>query len=116
MQPPLPHHPRPNQLPPRWDGCTIEWEGWQPDYSTLRFHSKQVCAHCGSSARPITNVGRVRVDAPKGVRVLYKVRGYQRGRLYAFRCPDCLHDVVVDLKGDSWDLEESDYEDSGSWA
>lgn len=28
---------RTHQLPPKWDGCTVEWGEWQRDNSSLRF-------------------------------------------------------------------------------
>ena len=36
--------------------------------------------------------------------------------LTAFRCPDCLHDQVQEmLDGTLWDLDDSDYDDAGSF-
>jgi hypothetical protein len=35
--------------------------------------------------------------------------------LTAFRCPDCRHDQIDDRDGHTWDLDESDYSEDGSW-
>ena len=56
----------------------------QPHRANNQGTGTHKAGRAGSSARPITNVGRVRVDAPKGVRVLYKVRGYQTMRTHLF--------------------------------
>ena len=115
-QPTLPLAPRRHDLPPRWDGCTVEWQGWHVDDTTLRFHLRRECCHtCGSLEWPVINVGRVRADG-RGVWILHRSGGYQLGRLYAFRCPDCKHDRVVDLAGVEWDLDDTDYDDEGSWS
>ena len=113
----LPPAPRAHQLPPKWDGCTVEWEGWQRDDTTLRFHMRgDCCPHCGSLTDRVFAAGMVRADGPRGVLALHKARGYQLGRLYAFRCPDCQHDQVTDLAGITWDLDDTDYGDDGSWS
>lgn len=116
-QPTLPAAPRAHDLPPRWDGSTVEWGGWQVEDTTLRYHVKaRCCRFCGSLEWPVANIGMVRTDAPRGVMSIRKRYGYQLGRLYAFRCPDCKRDQVVDLAGVLWDLDDTDYGDEGSWS
>jgi len=116
-QPTLPTAPHAHQLPPRWDGCTVEWGEWQRDDSTLRFHRRpDCCPVCGSLAERVHAAGKVRTDGPQ-VFLLRRLRtGYQPGRLYAWRCPDCQHDQVTDLAGVVWDLDDTDYGDGGSYA
>jgi hypothetical protein len=54
----------------------------------------------------VSNVGRI-FTGPDG-RV-------PAGTLFAFRCPDCRIDLVLDSHGrDGWVLDESDYGDEGS--
>ena len=116
-QPTLPPAARAHQLPPKWDGCTVEWGEWQRDDSTLRFHIRpDCCPICGSLAERVFAVGMVRTDGPCIFLARRSRSGYQPGRLFAWRCPDCKHDQVTDLGGVTWDLDDTDYDDEGSYA
>lgn len=111
----LPAAPRAHRLPPKWDGSTVEWGEWQAVDSTLRFHVRpEPCPYCGSITARVMAVGSVRADGP--TLALRRSHGYRLGRLYALRCPDCWHDQVIDLAGVVWDLDDSDYDDEGSWS
>ena len=115
-EPTLPTAPRAHQLPPKWDGCTVEWGEWQRDDSSLRLHLRpDCCPICGSLTARTMAMGMVRSDGPR-VFFLRSHRGYQLGRLFAWRCPDCKHDQVTDLGGALWDLDDTDYDDDGSYA
>lgn len=110
-------HARLHQLPPRWDGGTVEWSEWQVDHSSLRFHTLfGCCPWCGTLAERVHAVGKVRADAPRTVLVGRSRSGYQLGRLHAYRCTACMHDQVEDLVGVTWDLDDDDYGDEGSWS
>ena len=116
-QSPLPPAPRAHQLPPKWDDCTVEWGGWQRDNSSMRYHTRpDCCPNCGSLAERVLNVGKLRNDGPRVFLARRSRSGYQPGRLFAWRCPDCKHDQVTDLSGVTWDLTDDDYTDEGSHA
>lgn len=115
-QPTLPTAPRAHQLPPKWDGCTVEWGEWSRDNNSLRFHLRDdCCPWCGSITERVYALGLVRADGP-GMAFMRKSRGYQLGRLHVFRCTGCHHDQVTDLAGITWDLDDDDYGDDGSWS
>ena len=110
----LPQAPRANRLPPKWDGATVEWEEWEVDLSSWRFHVKlDPYPYCGSTDERVMAIGRVRNDGP--ARSIQSARGYRLGRMSAYRCTGCWHDQVIDLAGALWDLDDSDYDDDGSW-
>jgi len=128
--PTLPHAPRPHDMPPKWDGHRVLWEGWEvPPASTMRFHAKpECCRFCGSLAEPLFNRGRVWSN-PGEVTPFRRPKSYEEaafnqrarrdgsclGSLFAFRCPDCRHDSVLEgSRGDLFDLDDSDYTDDGS--
>ena len=116
-QPPLPPAPRAHQLPPKWDDCTVEWGEWQRNDSTLRLHVRpECCPNCGSLTERVLNVGKLRNDGPRVFLARRSRSGYQPGRLFAWRCPDCKHDQVTDLSGVTWDITDDDYTDEGSHA
>lgn len=132
LQPTLPTD-RAYDLPPFWDGKPVVWEGWQPlaDAFICPPPRKECCPACGSLERPTLNRGRVgtstevthqdiadtdaaRKRLPDKIRYKIKTKAYYE--LAAFRCPDCRHDQVSQLFGDTtWDLEEHDYTADGSW-
>lgn len=115
MQPTLPVD-RDHDLPPRWDGAEVEWQGWcdQPVLLCWRGPAERdVCPACGSTERRVMNRGLLRVWR----RTSTGLRARRLGSIFAFRCPDCRHDQVLDgLDGEMWDLDESDYHDEGSVA
>ena len=114
-QPTPPTAPRAHQLPPKWDGCTVEWGEFRRDDSTLRLHARpDCCPLCGSLTERVLAVGMVRTDGPQISLARRSRSGYQTGRLLAWRCPDCKHDQVTDLGGATWDLDDTDYDDDGS--
>jgi hypothetical protein len=68
------------------------------------------------------NIGRVWADAdPDPARPSLGTAALQRNTrhlaliLTAFRCPSCSRDSVLDTAGQTWDLDETDYTDRGSW-
>ena len=106
---------RPHDLPPMWDGHTVEWRGWHEMPAVhlcgrgASAMQREVCTACGSVEPTVRNVGT------------YYVRNQSRGttdgrRLTAIRCPDCRHDSVRDYDGVWWDLGPEDYDDEGSRA
>lgn len=125
--------PRVHDLPPRWDGRTVEWGPWQQVRTSLPFHvplDQQACTTCGLIDEPLTAGGKV-LPLPgetfewPDVRTLPSGRTYTRGTkrvpawpvlcLVAFRCPGCGADRVHDERtGETWDLDASDYGDAGS--
>lgn len=130
---------REHDLPPRWDGRAVWWEGWRPEpaqfflcgrgAASLRVH---VCEACGSQASPSMNRGHVaRVPAttverwterceawarlPVGSRHLLPKHPSGVIELHAFRCPDCRTDTVWDQPDDTWwVLDHTDYGPDGS--
>jgi hypothetical protein len=97
-QPPIPGE---HDLPPRWNGRVVEWEGWKMPAPVFVCPPPRAecCPNCGSLTEQPVNCGVV-------VAVI---------ELFAHRCPDCRHDTVMELStGDWWDLDLSDYEDGGS--
>ncbi|WP_051701222.1 hypothetical protein [Mycobacterium sp. TKK-01-0059] len=76
------------------------------------------CAHCGSVASALINIGRIWTDkrsAPTAIgRARLRGGKHLVGLITAFRCPTCEHDHVLDPNGQSWDLD-TDYGEDGSW-
>lgn len=105
---------RKHDLPPKWDGFTIDWNGWHPTLDVRVCHPPKTperCGHCGSTARQICNKGVVSITGlpriGKRTRPNYAV-------LFAIRCPDCLSDRVW-AHPDWFDIDDDDYSDEGSW-
>lgn len=105
-----------HDLPPKWDGWPVEWEGWGWFDGFICFRSKgagpspTVCHKCGHVGDQPMNRGRAREPYPWRGR-------YQGGQmLIAFRCARCRHDTVTtDVHGQQvWDLEPADYLTEGS--
>lgn len=97
---------RVHDLPPKWDGLAVDWEGWQQFPSTLDFHMrpKHLCTACASDRRPALNFGFVHLK-----------NGLRSRHLTAFRCLDCKHDNVYDgMTRTWWDLDDNDYRTAGS--
>lgn len=119
---------REHDLPPRWDGLAVVWDGWQTQIEAFVCPPPKptCCTVCGSLADPVTNRGRVaRVPAVTHERIREhdEKRAHLAGRppalhrLVAFRCPDCRHDQVWDTDADeTWDLDHTDYGPDGSRA
>ena len=123
-------------LPRFWDGLAVVWDGWEPPHTGLMFicpptsAGRSCCPACGSQAQASRNHGRVArvpavtheaiaADDANRERLPLMLRGKRRSkalvRLFAFRCPDCRHDVVHDVDTDQvWDLDLSDYGPEGS--
>jgi hypothetical protein len=101
----LTHH----DLPPRWDGWPVTWQGWEWFVGFVCFQSKgsrprqDVCHRCGHVGEQPMNRGHAEPVPWNGRRVL----------LLAFRCPGCRHDTVW-AASQWWDLEPADYLDAGS--
>lgn len=88
-------------LPPAWDGEPVTWGPWESAWTTRDFHideERRACTECG-------DVDRRTVQASGLTRA---------GRLLAFRCLSCGHDVVVDHDYEVWDLGPEDYGPAGS--
>ena len=133
-QPTLPTD-RAHDLPPRWDGHVVVWDGWEPAADRPMFicpppKEPDSCTACGSLARPMRNKGRVAdsaitahamIDQEDARRALlppelrHKIPRRAFYRLVAHRCPDCRHDRVLEDLTTWWDLDESDYTDDGSF-
>jgi hypothetical protein len=100
---------RANDLPPTWDGVPVTWDGWTDTrWTTWIFHSKpEACEKCGSVAPQQSNMGVVaRGDG---------ARQHQVARFFAYRCPGCQLDTVIDIRTDTaWTLDETDYGQDGS--
>lgn len=132
---------REHDLPPKWDGRAVWWEGWHLplDGSHVFICGRgaqhlrtSVCEACGSQAAPATNRGHVaRVPAttverwherceawarlPLGSRHLLPKHPSGVIELHAFRCPDCRADLVWDQPADEWwALDHTDYGSEGS--
>lgn len=118
-------------LPPFWDGLAVVWDGWHlpPHAFVCPSPQRDCCAGCGSGAQPRHKRGRVAVSAivthqmiadadanrdrlPTSMKHKAKCRASYR--LVALRCPDCGHDAVIDLEGDEWELDPTDYGPEGS--
>lgn len=116
-------HGRKHDLPPFWDGLAVVWEPWEP-MPLLHMCGKgkkmDACKGCDSTDPRRMAAGLLAVS-PDVAHDVIRARP-RLGRkpvafylLAAFRCPECLHDVVHDLRDDQvWDLEPIDYCDSGS--
>lgn len=106
------HH----DLPPKWDGWPVDWEGWGWFVGFICFRSKgagprpQVCSKCGHVGEQPMNRGRAREPFP------WRGRFQGNRLLIAFRCAGCRHDVVMTNIADPewWDLDPADYLDAGS--
>ena len=126
---------RSHDLPRFWDGKAVVWRGWEAplDAWICPPPKPSCCEACGSLARPVTNRGRVArfggithdmiaaADAARDrlpTAHQHRIKGHPRAlyELTAFRCPDCRHDQILDRDGSTWNLDESDYSDEGSWA
>lgn len=123
---------REHDLPPLWDGLVVVWDGWEalPTVIICPPKPKDPCSACGSLTTPVVNRARVarstvitrellaERDAARErlpVTSRGKLKPLALYRLTAFRCPDCRHDLVVDGEtGESWDLDVTDYGDTGS--
>lgn len=95
-----------NDLPPRWDGAPITWDGWtEPGFicPPPKEHER-ACDQCGAIDTKRTNIGRTYAS-----RLVDRI-------LLASRCRHCKHDTVYDMHDDHlWDLDPSDYSDAGSY-
>ena len=115
-----------NDLPPKWDGQPVEWEGWINLETSMAIHSPLddlTCRACGSIGEPSINSGkrlqtfRTWKRTRSGHRYLSNETHQRPIRdLWAFRCRHCGHDQVLDDRTDTiWDLDPSDYSDDGSY-
>ena len=120
-------------LPPKWNDCLVEWEGWKPQpvaHLCPPPRRRDCCSGCGSPELPVVNRGYAATSAlvtPAMLRrnkaardrlgpgSLHHVPSVVLLRLYAYRCQDCRHDVVWDIDTDEWwDLDHTDYGPEGS--
>ena len=129
---------REHDLPPRWDGHAVWWEGWHPGIGPVFIcpvficpppRRPLCCEGCGSLAEPVSNRGLVAVWAsltPEDIEreeenrrrlgsLAHKRKRRAYWRLRAYRCPDCKLDTVWDIDTDDWwTLDHTDYSDDGS--
>ncbi|WP_234797269.1 hypothetical protein [Mycobacteroides chelonae] len=113
--------PRDHDLPPRWDGLLVEWGSWS-DTSKIFIcptPRPERCGQCQSLQATLINSGKLYIDpkhAPPAIgRSRLPASRYFVGVITAFRCPDCGHDSVLDNEGRYWDLDPTDYTETGSW-
>lgn len=131
---------REHDLPPRWDGRAVAWDGWEyvPPSSMTMWHSRgrDVCEGCGmpDTERGLpcwsTNKG-YRADSARLTHDDYAAEEAARARLpftlggkmprhwwielHAFRCHHCQLDTVWDtVTGEWWTLDHTDYGAEGS--
>lgn len=129
---------RQHDLPPKWDGLAVLWDGWEYAPSGVFMcppPQREVCEGCG---RPSMERGFPCYSRTKGLVAVSTVLthdnlryesenrerlGWARGkraprafyRLFAFRCHHCQVDTVWDTDTDEWwTLDHTDYGDEGS--
>jgi Zn finger protein HypA/HybF involved in hydrogenase expression len=117
---------RENDLPPRWDGRVVVWEGWKdsmPNVFICPPTKRDVCPNCGSGEPSTRNRGLVAkkrsttLDTIEGTARAHQVGRVATWRLFAFRCTNCHHDQVWDMDlNELWDLDHTDYGPEGSRA
>lgn len=129
---------RTHDLPPRWDGRRVEWEGWRDQHDVFvcgpAARRVDLCQRCSSQKRPVTNIGVVHPLPGETFPVESTITKRTRSgreytktlppvnkpawplvQLHVFRCQDCRHDTVWDTSADEWwDLDPTDYDDTGS--
>lgn len=116
--------PRQHDLPPRWDGLPVEWDSWTTTTGPGTFlcpppRHPDRCDHCGTTAPKTLCIGRIWTDPTTAPPAISRGR-LRNGRhlvaiISAFRCTYCHHDSVLDHTGMLWDLDPTDYTDTGSW-
>lgn len=114
--------PRQHDLPPRWDGLPVEWGEWSDAadvYICPPPRKRSRCCRCGSCCKPRMSLGRglTELESVSGSVPARLVNGERvEAHLAVFRCPECEHDYVLDFANDeAWDLDPTDYTDSGSY-
>lgn len=117
---------REHDLPPRWDGHPITWQEWSTAPTPVCPRAQSACEECGVVGPRLTARGTISVvpdfdeGLPGEVTDLARARAERRPPthvLIAVRCPSCMHDNVWDSRTDAvWDLDSTDYTDSGSSA
>lgn len=122
---------REHDLPPKWNGRAVLWEGWraQPPVFLCPPPKLICCEGCASLADPLANRGLVAVwqsfthddlRAEEANRerlgsLAHKRKPRALWRLRAYRCPDCKLDTVWDTFTDEWwTLDHTDYGPDGS--
>ena len=102
-------------LPRRWDGREIKWGGWGKRLRTsLDFTSSPACEGCSSatSLRQATGWWMGHHNGPFGNE--WERRGMRN--FHATRCGWCGHTTVFTMHDEqSWDLDETDYGEAGSY-
>lgn len=129
---------RENDLPPKWDGLVVLWDGWQYAPSGVFVcppPKNDVCEGCKAPKLErgfptwSTNKGLVAVSGvlthadlryeeenrKRLGRIAHKRKARALYRLTAFRCNVCSLDEVWDMDTDEWwVLDHTDYSDDGS--
>lgn len=121
-------------LPVAWDGRRVEWSREKPIEGTFFIcpppKDPERCSKCRSAAGVITYRGLVIPNPGDTVEGEALRARWRNGRiepvreqlpahavvgLIAWRCRDCMHDVVWELEtGQQWDLGPEDYGPEGS--
>jgi hypothetical protein len=119
-------------LPGLWDGWEVTWEP-MPEVGQIFLcpppKDLERCSECGTCAKPRMWSG-LRHPQPeelfdstreklgrfgRTVHIPTRVPAWPVIDLYAFRCGDCAHDEIWDMRTDEWwDLEPEDYGPTGS--
>lgn len=132
---------RKHDLPPRWDGRAVVWQGWEYAPSGVFIcppPTRDVCEGCGMPRTergfPCWSTNRgMRADSARltpddyateeaaRARLPFRVKGKMPRHwwleLTAFRCHHCQLDTVWQYEGDEWwTLDHTDYGDEGSVA
>lgn len=108
-------------MPVAWDGIPVTWTKWEP-----AAHICQWIDEYDESGHPLTRqVPCGHCHLPSGLWQCEGTQDYtQTGvariggvpTLYATRCDRCAATTVTDLiEEKTWDLDEDDYTDAGSW-
>lgn len=123
---------REHDLPPKWNGRAVLWEGWRATPGPVFIcppPKLRCCEGCGSLAEPVSNRGLVsvwssfthddlRAEEENRARLgslAHKRKPRALWRLRAYRCPDCKLDTVWDTDTDEWwTLDHTDYGHEGS--
>jgi hypothetical protein len=114
---------RPHDLPPLWDGRHVTWSPWRDvDPGSLAIHAPSdafACTGCGwITETQMRSIGRLHPEPGATFTIDgTELPAWPVAVLAVRRCTGCGLDQVTDLDtGDVWDLDDTDYGDTGSWA
>lgn len=108
-----------HDLPPRWDGHTVEWAPqWAQLATSLSLHLEDfgACEECGSVQWRLTRSGSYRAPDPQQDTTPPTRPDLQPHRLTASRCQDCAHTTITEITtGKTWTIDATDLTDDGSY-